>query len=128
VAIGKKLKVENLLRWDLGQLLDVAKDAQWLPRELTLHPQLDHRAVREPVPTDKIREVRNLVHPGRYLIDREGKAIAQDELDTLYATCHAAYHCLGKKISAKFPHLAAIKPRWSPERTPITDQRNAVPA
>jgi len=89
--------------------LDVAKDAKLLPEKLNLHPKMDPRAVKDPVPTDKIREVRNLVHPGRYLRERGGKEITQEELDTLYATCHAAYEYLGRKFRAKYPDLPAIK-------------------
>jgi hypothetical protein len=89
VAIEKKLKLEDLLRWDFGKLLEVAKDAKLLPEKLNLHPKMDLRPVKDPIPTDRIREVRNLVHPGRYLRDRSGKEITQEELDTLYAACHA---------------------------------------
>jgi hypothetical protein len=109
VAIEKKLKLEDLLRWDFGKLLDVAKDAKLLPEKLNLHPKMDPRAVKDPVPTDKIREVRNLVHPGRYLRERGGKEITQEELDTLYATCHAAYAYLGQKFKGKYPDLPTIK-------------------
>jgi hypothetical protein len=70
---------------------------------------MDSRALKDPVPTEKIREVRNLVHPGRYLRERGGKEITQEELDTLYATCHAAYDYLGQKLTAKYPSLPPIK-------------------
>ena len=90
VADAKNLKLRELLRWDLGQLLDVAKTAGLLPNKLTLEEKLDRRTVRDPVPTDTIREIRNLVHPGRYLRKRGGGEITQNELDMLYGTCHAA--------------------------------------
>jgi len=109
VVIAKKWKLEELLKWDLGRLLEVAKDAKLLPEKLNLHPKMDSRAVKDPIPTDVIREVRNLVHPGRYLRERGGKEITQEELDTLDATCHAAYKYLGQKFSAKHPDLPAIK-------------------
>jgi hypothetical protein len=109
VAIAKKWKLEDLLRWDLGQLLEVAKDATLLPEKLNLNLKMDLRAVKDPVPTDRIREVRNLVHPGRYLRERGGKEITRQELDTLYATCHAAYLCLVEKIEEKSPHLPKVR-------------------
>jgi hypothetical protein len=109
VAIEKKLNLEELLRWDFGKLLDVVKAAKLLPEKLNLHPKMDPRPVKDPVPTDKIREVRNLVHPGRYLRERGGKKITPEELDTLYATCHAAYDYLGKKINAQYPNTPAIR-------------------
>jgi hypothetical protein len=109
VATAKKWKLEDLLRWDLGQLLEVAKDATLLPEKLNLNLKMDLRAVKDPVPTDRIREVRNLVHPGRYLRERGGKEITRQELDTLYATCHAAYLCLVEKIEEKSPHLPNVR-------------------
>jgi hypothetical protein len=53
VAIEKKLNLEELLRWDFGKLLDVAKAAKLLPEKLNLHPKMDPRPVKDPVPTDK---------------------------------------------------------------------------
>jgi hypothetical protein len=109
VAIAKKLKLEDLLKWDLGKLLEVAKDAKLLPEKLNLHPKMDPRPVKDSVATDRIREVRNLVHPGRYVRKPSGKEVTKDELDTQYATCHAAYDYLGKKINAQYPNTPAIK-------------------
>jgi len=109
IAIARRLKLENLLKWDLGKLLDVAKDAKLLPDKLNLHPKMDARDVKDPVPTDTIREVRNLVHPGRHLMERGGKEITPEELDTLYATCHATYNCLVEKIESKFAKLPKVR-------------------
>jgi hypothetical protein len=60
----------KLLQWSFFELLTVAKELQWLPEELTLATKLDSRTVKTPVRTDYIREVRNLVHPARYLRKR----------------------------------------------------------
>jgi hypothetical protein len=69
-VIAKNWKLDDVLRWDLGRLLDVAKDAKLLPENLNLHPKLDPRAAKDPVPTDRIREIKNLVHPGRHVRTR----------------------------------------------------------
>lgn len=108
-AKAKNMKMAELLRWDLGQLLDIAKEAGLLPHLLTLSDKMDRRSVREPVPTDSIRQIRNLVHPGRYLRKRGSAEITGEELDLLYATCHAAYSYLSDRIRDKFPRLEAFK-------------------
>jgi hypothetical protein len=105
----KKTGIKRLLRWDLGDLLSIAMESGWLPQELTLHPSLDRRDTRDPVPTNRIREIRNLVHPGNYLRCRDGTEISQEELGTLYARCHAAYLCLCEKVATAYPQLPALK-------------------
>ena len=102
-----KLKGETreLLEWSFFDLLDVAKAAKWLPEELKPEPSLDPRTTKTPVRIDTIREVRNLVHPARYLKDRKGKEYTLEELRVLYATCHAVYTCLETQIYRGFPEL-----------------------
>jgi hypothetical protein len=102
----RKGQTLDLLEWKFFHLLDVAKEAKWLPEELHLDEKIDKRPVKIPVPTDTIREVRNLVHPARYLKDREGKEYTHEELVTLYVTCHAAYDCLIKKLYELYPRTA----------------------
>jgi hypothetical protein len=87
-----------LLKWRFFDLLDVAIDCGWLPESLTLAPHLDFRPTKEPVPVGKIRAARNLVHPARYLMDRGQTDYTREELLILYATCHAAYDCIQKKV------------------------------
>jgi hypothetical protein len=50
-------------------------------------------------------EVRNLVHPARYLKDRKGKEYTHEELRTLYATCQAVCTCLENKVYQAYPEL-----------------------
>jgi|SRR5271165_791798 len=108
-APQKKGKTKKLLEWSFFELLDVAKEAKWLPEELTLDAKVDFRSIKTPVKTDSIREVRNLVHPARYLKDGSGKEYTHGELSTLQATCHAAYDCLINTICDRFPQFAYFK-------------------
>jgi hypothetical protein len=101
----RKGETKELLDWKFFELLDVAKKLKWLPEELEPEHSMDPRPVKTPVRTDTIREVRNLVHPARYLKDRKGKEYTHEELRTLYATCHAVYTCLENKIYQAFPEL-----------------------
>jgi hypothetical protein len=107
-APTRKGKVKPLLDWKFFELLDVAKVANWLPEELTLSDKLS--SLKTPVRTDTIREVRNLIHPARYLQDRGGKEYTLEELRILYATCHAAHDCLQKLIFRRYPKLFDLIP------------------
>jgi hypothetical protein len=98
-------ETRELLDWKFAQLLNVAKEAKWLPEEIEPESNLDPRPVKTPVRTDTILEVRNLVHPARYLKDRKGKEYTHEELRTLYATCQAVCTCLENKIYQAFPEL-----------------------
>jgi hypothetical protein len=104
-----KGRTKHLLDWKFSEFLRVAKAANWLPEELQLDERLAGRPVDKPVPTDSIREVRNLVHPARSLKDRTLKEYTVQELQILYATCHAAYDCLINKICERYPQFGYFK-------------------
>ena len=104
---GKAPK-KPLLKWDLGDLLTVAKAAKWLPKELQLDQRLDPVAIRT-VPTDSIRQIRNFVHPACYFRERAGKPYTADEVGTLHAACHAAYDHLIEQIRVRRPNLPSFK-------------------
>jgi hypothetical protein len=109
---GKKhSKMKDLLYWDFDQLLRVAEEAKWLPAELTIRPDMDCREIRPPVTTDTIRQVRNFVHPGRFVRQRPGEEISLAELAIQYGTCHAAYSCLQKKSKLCFQTYRRYKVR-----------------
>jgi len=38
--VNKRLKLSSIIEWDLGQLLKLAKQANWLPSEIAAHPLL----------------------------------------------------------------------------------------
>jgi len=60
-------KPKPLLNWDLGELLRVAKAAGWLPSALDHeHDKWDGRKAHIGDHAEVLRELRNLVHPGRY--------------------------------------------------------------
>jgi hypothetical protein len=109
----RKGEIKELLEWQLYDLLAVAKKAKWLPEKLTLEKRIDLREVKTPVSPDSIRKLRNLVHPARYLQDRLGKDYTQNELVTLYATCHEVYthvqNVLVKHIRKSHP---SYDPLW----------------
>jgi hypothetical protein len=83
------LKRKKLMKWDLGDLLGVARDLNWLPSD-----------VSDALSEDEIRKLRNLIHPGRLVIDRGGRAFDNQELDALRTRCFNIYmHLLQKTES-----------------------------
>jgi len=104
---GKAPK-KRVLKWDLGDLLTVAKAANWLPEELQLDQRLVPDAERTR-PTDTIRQVRNFAHPSRYFDQRAGKPYTAEEVNILYATCHAAYDCVINRLRERYLQLPSSK-------------------
>jgi hypothetical protein len=89
---AKKLKHKNILKWDLGELLQVARDLNWLPSE-----------VSNALSGDEIRKLRNLIHPGRLVKDYSGRTIDKQKLDALHATCFEIYMRLSQKAESSVP-------------------------
>jgi hypothetical protein len=98
--IDKRLRLSSLLNWDLGELLKVAKQANWLPSEIAAHPLLDPDDVSNPLSPDRIRELRNLIHPGRLVKTRGGIKITKQELDILHETYIAVLLHLAKRAES----------------------------
>ena len=99
--INKQLRLSSLLNWDLGELLKVAKQANWLPSEIAGHPPLlDPGDVSNPLSPDRIRELRNLIHPGRLVKTRGGITITKQELDILHETYIAVFLHLAKRAES----------------------------
>jgi hypothetical protein len=98
--IDKRLKLKSLLDWDLGQLLKIANQANWLPSEIAAHPLLDPDDVSNPLSPDRIRELRNLIHPGRLVKTRGGITITKQELDTLHETYISIFLHLAKRAES----------------------------
>jgi hypothetical protein len=64
-----KGKPKPLLKWDLIDLIAVAKTAGWLPAGLKLADDWNSRKARVGDFAEVVRMVRNLAHPNRYLKD-----------------------------------------------------------
>jgi hypothetical protein len=62
-------KPRDLIDWDLGQLLKVAKAAGWLPSALELTDDWSNRKAKIGDYAEVTRMVRNLVHPGYFVRD-----------------------------------------------------------
>jgi hypothetical protein len=98
--------VSSVLNWDLGDLLQVAIEAQWLPSETLKRFPFPAADTSDVLSADRIRELRNLVHPGCLVRERNGQTLTREELDLLRETCLAVSLHLSQKLT---PQL------WNPE-------------
>jgi hypothetical protein len=73
-------KVKPLLDWNLGELLSVAKAANWLPAGLALGNDWDSKKAQVGDYAEVVRMVRNLAHPGRYRKDHMEKKVTRKYL------------------------------------------------
>jgi hypothetical protein len=62
-----KGRQKPLLKWDLAELLAVAKAASWLPSALDLDDDWNWRKAKIGDYAEVVRMMRNLAHPARYL-------------------------------------------------------------
>lgn len=82
-----KKKVKPLLEWHLGELLRVAKAAEWLPSALENDKDdWDHRKAKIGDHAEVVRDIRNLAHPARYMEDHYKKRITKKYMDSVLDT------------------------------------------
>ena len=73
-------KPKPLLKWDLAELLTVAKAAGWLPTALDLNDDWNWRRAKVGDYAELVRMMRNLAHPARYLKDHHGRRVTNKYL------------------------------------------------
>ncbi len=73
-------KPKPLLKWDLAELIAVAKAAGWLPAGLKLGEDWNSRKARVGDYAEVARMMRNLAHPARYLNDHPGRRVTKKYL------------------------------------------------
>ncbi|MGB8031108.1 MAG: hypothetical protein WCF30_15765 [Terracidiphilus sp.] len=73
----KNGKPKPLLKWDLVELLAVAKAAGWLPAGLKLGEDWNSKKARVGDYAEAARMMRNLAHPARYLKDHPRRRVTK---------------------------------------------------
>ena len=73
-------KPKPLLKWDLAELIAVAKAAGWLPAGLKLGEDWNSGKARVGDYAEVARMMRNLAHPARYLNDHPGRRVTKKYL------------------------------------------------
>jgi hypothetical protein len=103
----RRVGEEDLRNWDLKQLLDLASEMRWLPTSLPLG-KIARMSGIEPDEAlkngdvvyfaDVVREVRNMIHPGRYLRLWSGVQVSKEYLDSIEETVKIVYDHLYEQL------------------------------
>ncbi len=73
----KNSKPKHLLKWSLFELLRVARECGWLPSGLSLDEEWNHQKAHVGDYAQVVREIRNLIHANRYIIDFPQDRVSQ---------------------------------------------------
>ncbi|MBF0456426.1 MAG: hypothetical protein HQK99_00840 [Nitrospirae bacterium] len=85
----RKKVVEPLLKWKLAELLPVAKAAGWLPSGLNLSDEWCNLKAKVGDYAEVTRQLRNLLHPSRYLEDHYRKRVTAKHAHMVFDTMDA---------------------------------------
>ena len=105
LAPRKKGRVKPLIDWSLSNLLDVAKDRNWLPAALSTDEDWDDAKAQIGDYGEVIKQIRNLVHPARYATDMPRKRITKKYLEHSFEIIDVAIEYLMDKIGESL-HVA----------------------
>lgn len=104
-APTKKGTIKPLADWRLQDLLAVAKDRKWLPSSLSLDEEWDSKKAQIGDWAVTLQQIRNLVHPARYMLDIPRKRITKLYLETAFEIFDVATDHLLNKI---YKHLRIV--------------------
>ena len=85
---GKTIK--PFRNWALAELLAVVKERGWLPSNLSLKEDWDEAKAQLGDYGEVIRQMRNLVHPARFIEDFPGKRVTKRYVEAMFEILHAA--------------------------------------
>jgi hypothetical protein len=74
-------KIKMLLNWRLPEMLHAAAEMGWLPRALKDGDKWNSRRAKIGDYAEALRQIRNLVHPARYVQDHSPSRITKRYLD-----------------------------------------------
>jgi len=90
--------IKPLAEWSLAELLAVAKERSWLPSSLSLSEEWDEKKALIGDWSEVLRQIRNLIHPARYMLDMPRKRITKRYLETSFEIFEVATDYLLSKI------------------------------
>lgn len=79
-----KGKSKHLLKWSLFDLLNVARELNWLPSGLNLKDKWDHKIAKIGDYAVVLKEFRNLVHPSVYITTFSKTRIAKQRMERCF--------------------------------------------
>ena len=98
----QKKNIKPLVDWNLGELLRVAKAANWLPSALEYgKDNWDSRKAKIGDYAEVIRDLRNLAHPARYMEDHYRKRVTRKYLDSVRDTINGVSSWLLARIQTR---------------------------
>lgn len=102
-----KKKEHDLNKWDLIDHLKVAREFSWIPSKLSLE-DLARTSGIDPEEAlkngdigyfaDAVREIRDMLHPGRYLRLWSGVRVTKEYVETCYEVVDVVQDLLYKKL------------------------------
>src|SRR5262249_31375310 len=87
-----------LLQWSFSQLLQVARECDWLPASLALHGEWDQKKAYIGDYAVVVKDMRNLVHASRYLTDFARSRMTKRRLEMCFEILEVAYDHLQAKV------------------------------
>jgi hypothetical protein len=110
-------KVKRLDRWTFTDLLAVAKELNWLPSGLSLEDEWDsvHAEIGDYV--EVVRQIRNLIHPVRYVNDFGRKRVAKKYLEACFEIVDSATDYLYLRVSESLKIMLKEKERRNNQKT-----------
>ncbi len=93
-----KGKPKRLLDWTLAEMLKAARNANWLPAGLDLGGEWNAKRARIGDYAEVLRQIRNLIHPSRYLHDQSPARITKKYLTSSIDIFEAASSHLETKV------------------------------
>ncbi len=97
---NKNGKAKPVLAWTLRQLLDIAKELDWLPSKLIESEEWDSKKAHIGDWSDILRELRNLIHAGRYLTDYPNTRITKKYLEISFEILEVANDHLRERVDS----------------------------
>lgn len=97
-APAKRGAIKPLSQWSLAELLEVAKEQGWLPSSLSLDEEWNGKKAQIGDWAEVLRQIRNLVHPARHMLDFPRKRITKRYLETAFEIFEVATDYLLNKI------------------------------
>lgn len=97
-CLNKGGTIKPLAEWSLAELLAVAKERGWLPSSLSLSEEWDEKKAHIGDWAEILRQIRNLIHPTRYMRDLPSKRITKRYLEALFEIFEVANEYLMNKI------------------------------
>jgi hypothetical protein len=120
----QRMSEPDLRKWQLSQLLDLSRELNWIPSSLpvgeiarTSGVEPDEALKRGDVGyfADHVREVRDMIHPGRYVRLWSGMPITNEFVESVEETVSVVNEILEAKLHETMKNSAEFQ-EWTRSR------------